>query len=66
MNALIENAIQEVLSEASPEQINETQKDLPNKGLRVDTPERLQGLEFKIFFAVHPLSTAQHPSSFDL
>ena len=66
MNALIENSIQEVLAEAPESAINEELREAPNMGLRVDTPERLQGLEFKIFLAVHPLSNAQKPSSFDL
>lgn len=66
MNALIENSIQEVLAELPEEFFSPELKGLPNFGLKVDTPERLQGLEFKIFFAVHPLSNAQKPSEFDL
>jgi hypothetical protein len=66
MNALIENSIQEVLAEAPESVIDQELKSTPNMGLRVDTPERLQGLEFKVFFAVHPLSNAEKPSSFDL
>lgn len=34
--------------------------------IRVDTPERWQGLELPIMVAVHPLSGVTHPSSFDL
>jgi hypothetical protein len=37
----------------------------PN-GLRIDTPERWQGLERKLMIVVHPLSGVTHPSSFDL
>ena len=42
---------------------------LPKKLRRitdVDTPERWQGLERKIFVAVHPLSGVTRPSDFDL
>ncbi len=35
-------------------------------GIRVDTPERWQGLERKVMIAVHPLSGVVHPSAFDL
>lgn len=35
-------------------------------GIRVDTPERWQGLQRKLMVAVHPLSGVVHPSSFDL
>jgi len=35
-------------------------------GIRVDTPERWQGLERKLMIVVHPLSGVQHPSAFDL
>jgi hypothetical protein len=34
--------------------------------VRVDTPERWQGLERKVMVAVHPLSSVIHPSAFDL
>jgi hypothetical protein len=34
--------------------------------VRVDTPERWQGLERKVMIAVHPLSGALRPSAFDL
>jgi hypothetical protein len=34
--------------------------------VRVDTPERWQGLERKLMIAVHPLSGVVRPSSFDL
>ena len=34
--------------------------------VRVDTPERWQGLERKVMVAVHPLSGAAAPTSFDL
>ena len=34
--------------------------------LRVDTPERWQGLERKVMIVVHPLSGVTRPSSFDL
>lgn len=36
------------------------------KGVRVDTPERWQGLERPVMIAVHPLSGVTRPSSFDL
>lgn len=35
-------------------------------GLRVDTPERWQGLERPLMIAVHPLSGVTDPSAFDL
>lgn len=35
-------------------------------GVRVDTPERWQGLERPVMIAVHPLSGANEPSAFDL
>jgi hypothetical protein len=35
-------------------------------GVRVDTPERWQGLERPVMIAVHPLSGVVNPSSFDL
>ena len=35
-------------------------------GIRVDTPERWQGLERKLMIAVHPLSGVVRPSAFDL
>jgi len=34
--------------------------------IKVDTPERWQGLERKLMIAVHPLSGTTNPSSFDL
>lgn len=34
--------------------------------IRVDTPERWQGLQRPVMFAVHPLSSVIRPSSFDL
>ncbi len=39
--------------------------DLAGK-VRVDTPERWQGLERKVIVVVHPLSGVTEPSSFDL
>lgn len=36
------------------------------RGIRVDTPERWQGLERKLMIVVHPLSGVVHPSEFDL
>jgi hypothetical protein len=63
MNTLIENVIQDVIKS---QPIPQGKELVPNFGLRVDTPERLQGLEFKVVLAVHPLSTAMHPSEFDL
>lgn len=42
---------------------------LPRKlrgAVRVDTPERWQGLERKVMVAVHPLSGVMRPSAFDL
>jgi len=41
-------------------------KTLPSAGVRVDTPERWQGLERKLMIVVHPLSGVTHPSAFDL
>lgn len=35
-------------------------------GIRVTTPERWQGLERPVMIAVHPLSSVQIPSAFDL
>lgn len=35
-------------------------------GIRVDTPERWQGLQCKLMIVVHPLSGVVHPSDFDL
>jgi hypothetical protein len=66
MNAMIEHEIQAVLKEAPAELRNPKTETHPNFGLKVDTPERLQGLEFKVFLAVHPLSSATNPSAFDL
>jgi hypothetical protein len=43
--------------------------ELPAKlrnDIRVDTPERWQGLERKVMIAVHPLSGATEPTSFEL
>jgi len=34
--------------------------------VRVDTPERWQGLERDVMIAVHPLSSVTRPSAFDL
>jgi hypothetical protein len=34
--------------------------------VRVDTPERWQGLERKVMIAVHPLSGVTDPTSFEL
>jgi hypothetical protein len=34
--------------------------------VRVDTPERWQGLERQVMIAVHPLSGVVHPTAFDL
>jgi hypothetical protein len=45
------------------------ERALPNglRGrVRVDTPERWQGLERKVMIAVHPLSSVIHPTAFDL
>ena len=36
------------------------------KGLKIDTPERWQGLERKVMIMVHPLSGVTTPSAFDL
>ena len=66
MNALIENTIQEVLLEHKAGRVHKDFETTPNFGLKIDTPERLQGLEFKLFLAVHPLSTARKPNTFDL
>jgi hypothetical protein len=38
----------------------------PRLGIRVDTPERWQGLERKVIILVHPLSGVVRPSAFDL
>jgi hypothetical protein len=37
-----------------------------DSGIRVDTPERWQGLERKLMIVVHPLSGVVQPSAFDL
>jgi AAA domain len=37
-----------------------------HRQLRVDTPERWQGLERKVMIVVHPLSGVTRPSAFDL
>jgi hypothetical protein len=39
---------------------------LAEEGMRVDTPERWQGLEREVLIAVHPLSGVVRPSAFDL
>lgn len=39
---------------------------LLEQGLRVDTPERWQGLERPLMIVVHPLTGSVRPSSFDL
>ncbi|MFO0756610.1 MAG: AAA family ATPase [Byssovorax sp.] len=36
------------------------------RSIRVDTPERWQGLQKLVMIAVHPLSGVVHPSTFDL
>jgi hypothetical protein len=66
MNAMIEHEIQAVIKDSPQKLRNPKTASLPNFGLKVDTPERLQGLEFKVFLAVHPLSSATNPSAFDL
>lgn len=38
----------------------------PETGIRIDTPERWQGLQRKFMIIVHPLSGVVHPSAFDL
>ncbi len=52
MNAAIEHALPSEL--------------LGTGGIRVTTPERWQGLERAVMIAVHPLSSVQIPSAFDL
>lgn len=44
------------------------QRLLPSRlrDVRVDTPERWQGLERRVFVAVHPLSGVIKPAAFDL
>jgi hypothetical protein len=39
---------------------------LATSGVRVDTPERWQGLERQVMIAVHPLSGVVRPTAFDL
>jgi hypothetical protein len=39
---------------------------LVEEGVRVDTPERWQGLERQVMIVVHPLSGVVRPSAFDL
>jgi hypothetical protein len=63
MNAKIEDAIQDVIRELP---IPRGSEEIPNHGLKVDTPERLQGLEFKVVLVVHPLSGVENPGVFDL
>ena len=38
----------------------------PANGIRVNTPERWQGLERKVMIVVHPLAGVARPSAFDL
>ena len=45
--------------------ITEALGDLAGR-VRVDTPERWQGLERQVMIAVHPLSGVVRPSAFDL
>ena len=40
--------------------------ELGGEGVRVDTPERWQGLERAVMIVVHPLSGVVRPSAFDL
>ena len=40
--------------------------ELAEEGVRVDTPERWQGLEREVMIVVHPLSGVVRPSAFDL
>lgn len=63
MNAQIEDAIQDVIRGLP---VPKDKELVPNHGLKVDTPERLQGLEFKVVLVVHPLSGTEKPSVFDL
>lgn len=63
MNAQIEDAIQDVVRDLP---IPNGYENSPNRGLMVDTPERLQGLEFKVLLVVHPLSGVEKPGVFDL
>ncbi|HXB16801.1 MAG TPA: hypothetical protein VNV44_13780, partial [Solirubrobacteraceae bacterium] len=37
---------------------------LAEEGVRVDTPERWQGLERQVMIVVHPLSSVVRPSAF--
>lgn len=62
-NALIEKEVSKALLQLKAEG-NRVGND--KGGITVDTPERLQGLERRVFIAVHPLTNVTHPSDFDL
>ena len=67
MNALIEDELQEVISDYLSSGVSSDEShSLANGGLLIDTPERLQGLQRKVMIAVHPLSNTLKPSGFDL
>jgi len=62
-NALIEKEVSKALIQLKAEG-NRVGNE--KGGIKVDTPERLQGLERRVFIAVHPLTNVTHPSEFDL
>jgi hypothetical protein len=68
-NALIESALNDVVEKLKADKSLNVVKENPEKDdlrIRVDTPERMQGLEFEVFIAVHPMTNVTHPSEFDL
>jgi hypothetical protein len=62
-NALIEKEVSKALLQLKAEG---NRVGYEKGGIKVDTPERLQGLERRVFIAVHPLTNVTHPSEFDL
>ena len=68
-NALIETALNDVVEKLKADKSLNVVKENPEKDdlrIRVDTPERMQGLQFEVFIAVHPMTNVTHPSEFDL
>ena len=68
-NALIESALNEVVERLKADKSLNIIRDNPGNDdfrIRVDTPERMQGLQYEVFIAVHPMTNVTHPSEFDL
>ncbi|MBX7168116.1 MAG: AAA family ATPase [Pirellulales bacterium] len=59
------SATHRVLNSAMLRALPDALQESPG-GIRVDTPERWQGLERKLMIVVHPLSGISRPSEFDL